>query len=82
VSRAHRAADGVVGGVAVDQTVVVCSVVVWHGDMHTGATYLWDMGHGRIHGRSGGRNTGTTYSLGVESLLSDYMYMTWPELTT
>jgi hypothetical protein len=66
----------------VDQTVVVCSVVVWHGDMHTGATYLWDMGHGRIHGRSGGRNTGTTYSLGVESLLSDYMYMTWPELTT
>ena len=45
VSRAHRAADGVVGGVAVDQTVV-CSVVVWHGDMHTGATYLPPMGHG------------------------------------
>jgi hypothetical protein len=39
-------------------------------------SYLWDMGHGRIHGRSGGWNAGTTYSMRVELLLSDYIIIT------
>jgi hypothetical protein len=42
------------------------TVVVWHGEMHTG--------HGTIHGRSGGWNTATTYSMRVELLLSDYIH--------